>query len=196
MKENKLFENKEEKKSKMLNESSGQNGSIETNPTDNSFQYFEFKSSYNYLKKSHVIILNIINNKINLFEFIQPNRYLTPFEFSFIKGIKEKYASSSLSIFNNLDNTTKSFSIPNSHNNNYNQNYFIYNNEINQNEMVLSFNNKNNLNSSKEKKLLNQKREREINEYEKLENSKRILLDEGKNEQPKKIIKKRAIFQL
>ena len=203
MKENKLFENKEDKKSKMINESSGQNGSFEMNISDISFQNLKLKSSYDNLKEFHVLMLNIINNKINLFEFIQPNRYLNPFQISFIKRIKEKYANfCPFSIFNNLNNTIKnhkSFFDPNSQNNYYNQNYFIYNNKINQNNMPLLFdnNNNNNLNSSKEKKFLNQKREREINDYEKQENIKVTIFNESQNEETKEItIKKRAIFQL
>ena len=60
-------------------------------------------NSYKNLIKSNIVKLNIIKSHLTLFEAFQPNRFLTKSEISLINEIKEKYASSSLSILDNMD---------------------------------------------------------------------------------------------
>ena len=57
---------------------------------------FSSKSSYTELKESKIIQLNIINSKISIVEYIQPNKYLSQIDISKINEIYEKYKNSPL----------------------------------------------------------------------------------------------------
>ena len=102
-----------------------------------------FKTSYNNLKESHVIILNIINSHFNIIESIQPNKYLTQNQISLINEIREKYINYDISIYNNLAQPKLSFN-PKISNNNKN---FIWYNNIITNNVIPSLKNNNNSNN-------------------------------------------------
>ena len=153
-------------------------------------------NSFNYLKKYNVIKLNIINSHFNLFDVYQPNNiYLNLEQISLINEIKDKYALSSLSAFNNMDKITKipePLFIPNIQYNYYNKNYFKNFNKINQ--KIISNNKYNFINDNN---LLKQKRERPINESLININQSMINIDEGQKEEFNKTsFQKKPIFQL
>ena len=78
---------------KNIKESNSKTLSKRNNPDiNNSFNFLSLlKSSYDELKVSKIIELNILNFKISLKEYHQPNKYLTPDDISLINELKEKY---------------------------------------------------------------------------------------------------------
>ena len=72
---------------------------------NNSFNFLSlFKSSYDELKVSKIIELNILNSKISSKEYHQPNKYLTMDDISLINELKEKYKNCPKNSVENLVN--------------------------------------------------------------------------------------------
>ena len=152
-------------------------------------------NSYKNLVKSNIVKLNIIKSHLTLFEAFQTNRFLTKSEISLINEIKEKYASSSLSILDNMDkvpNKPIPLIMPNNQYNYYNKNYFKNFNKINQ--KIFSNDNYNYIN---ENNFLNQKRERTLSESLINKIKTKSESDGDKNQESNSTpFKKKAIFQL
>ena len=73
---------------------------------NNSFNFLSLlKSSYDELKVSKIIELNILNSKISSKEYHQPNKYLTPDDISLINELKEKYKNCPKNSIENLVTT-------------------------------------------------------------------------------------------
>ena len=89
---------------KNIKESNSMILSKENNPDINNFFNFLslFKSSYDELKISKIIELNILNSKISAKEYHQPNKYLTQDDISRINELKEKYKNCQKNSVENL----------------------------------------------------------------------------------------------
>ena len=100
---------------------------------------FSSKSSYTELKESKIIQLNIINSKISIVEYIQPNKYLSQIDISKINEIYEKYKNSPLPFSKGLYKelkTPKPLFPENSNGFNLNKNSL---NNISKNESLFKF---------------------------------------------------------
>ena len=91
---------------KNIKESNSMSLSKENNPDINNFFNFLslLKSSYDELKISKIIELNILNSKISSKEYHQPNKYLTMDDISLINELKEKYKNCPKNSVENLVN--------------------------------------------------------------------------------------------
>ena len=100
---------------KNCEESNSVSTSKENNSSNNSLldffkTIFSFKSSYNDLKESKIIQINIINSKLNTVEYPQPNnsfKYLSQEDISKINEIFEKYKNSPLLSLKSLNKEIK-----------------------------------------------------------------------------------------
>ena len=197
MKDNSSLVNTQNKETQKILFTSSPKVILNENKPLNTFpNIISLNNSFNYLQKYNVIKLNIINSHFSLFELYQQNNeYLTSDQISLINEIKDKYALSSLSVFNDMDKLIKKpepLFIPNNQDNYYNENYFKNFNKINQ--KIIS---KNNYNFINDNNLLKQKRERSINESLINTNQTMINIDEDqKDESNKTSFHKKAIFHL
>ena len=71
------------------------------------FFNFSFKTSYTELKESKIININIIKSKISIFEYAQPNRYLSHNNYLLINELNKKYQDCSEPLFSDVDNVIK-----------------------------------------------------------------------------------------